>query len=438
MTKKRNFWLLALIAVPAVLLVTAFVVDTALARVWDSWDWVEVGGQNKRALKYCIDPDFDADLGNGDIDWTDRVFEAVTNWNVQSTGWTLAELPWDDADCQIQITAGQTGGSLATARCPRAANTRFASFCIIKIDPTPGRRGIRWGKDDGSDAETTYNPVTTLTHELGHAMRLDHHRIGRIMVRAFSAGADDNFQPNNDDIQEAVDSVTAPIRVAMGAITPQAGAFVSIDDSLGNLLATVDIPPGAVTTPLTISASVDNYVSTPDSDAVPGGITPVFRSLYLSDELGNPVVLLLPATIVIHYGDMFDSVTGDERTMEQAVVPSGSGLPGVSEKTLRVLTRAEGIGNAWEPVLTPSIDTAAHTATFSINEVQTYGLAGEFEGPNVGGVAELPEVAGAPLETAGSSGSNTGLIAGVVAAITAGTIALSSAAWYGRRRLTRS
>ena len=52
----------------------------------------------------------------------------------------------------------------------------------------------------------------------------------------------------------------------------------------------------------------------------------------------------------------------------------------------------------------------------------------------VGGVAELPEVAGTPLEATDSSGSNTGLIAGIVAAIAAGSATLGGAAWYARRR----
>ena len=54
----------------------------------------------------------------------------------------------------------------------------------------------------------------------------------------------------------------------------------------------------------------------------------------------------------------------------------------------------------------------------------------------VGGIAELPEVAGVPLEAPGSSDSNTGLLAGIAAAIAAGTVALGGAAWYARRRLT--
>ncbi len=53
---------------------------------------------------------------------------------------------------------------------------------------------------------------------------------------------------------------------------------------------------------------------------------------------------------------------------------------------------------------------------------------------SIGGIAELPEVAATPLESPDSSGPSTTVLAGIVAAVAAGTIALSSAAWYARRR----
>lgn len=57
------------------------------------------------------------------------------------------------------------------------------------------------------------------------------------------------------------------------------------------------------------------------------------------------------------------------------------------------------------------------------------------EGCPVGGIAELPEVvARAPLEAPGSSGPSTSVVAGIVAAATAGAFALGGAAWYARRR----
>ena len=52
----------------------------------------------------------------------------------------------------------------------------------------------------------------------------------------------------------------------------------------------------------------------------------------------------------------------------------------------------------------------------------------------VGGIAELPEVAGTPLDATGSSDGNAGLFAGIIAAVVAGAVALGSAAWYVRRR----
>ena len=55
--------------------------------------------------------------------------------------------------------------------------------------------------------------------------------------------------------------------------------------------------------------------------------------------------------------------------------------------------------------------------------------------PEVGGIAELPEVAGTPLETSGSSGGNAGVLAGMAAALVAVAVALTGAAWYARRRL---
>lgn len=65
-------------------------------------------------------------------------------------------------------------------------------------------------------------------------------------------------------------------------------------------------------------------------------------------------------------------------------------------------------------------------------------LGGEIRGQlaqeEVGGVAELPEAAGAPLQATGSSGGNAGLIAGLIAAVVAGAVALGGAAWYVRRR----
>ena len=56
-----------------------------------------------------------------------------------------------------------------------------------------------------------------------------------------------------------------------------------------------------------------------------------------------------------------------------------------------------------------------------------------FEGLDVGGIAELAEAAGSPLETPDASSTSAGLIAGVLAAVAAGVVALGGAAWYARK-----
>jgi len=51
----------------------------------------------------------------------------------------------------------------------------------------------------------------------------------------------------------------------------------------------------------------------------------------------------------------------------------------------------------------------------------------------VGGITELPDVAGTPLEAGGSPGRSASVVGGVVAAVAA-ALALGGAAWYARRR----
>lgn len=53
----------------------------------------------------------------------------------------------------------------------------------------------------------------------------------------------------------------------------------------------------------------------------------------------------------------------------------------------------------------------------------------------IGGVGSFPDVEGsAPSETPASSGGNAGVVATLIAALTAGALALGGAAWYARRR----
>ena len=55
----------------------------------------------------------------------------------------------------------------------------------------------------------------------------------------------------------------------------------------------------------------------------------------------------------------------------------------------------------------------------------------------VGGIAELAEVAGTPLDATASSGSSADVFAGVAVAVVVGAAGLGVAAWYARKRRLR-
>ena len=65
------------------------------------------------------------------------------------------------------------------------------------------------------------------------------------------------------------------------------------------------------------------------------------------------------------------------------------------------------------------------------------GIGLDLMAPAVGGIAELPDVAAAPLEASDSSGRDLGFLAGVAAVVAAGVVALAGGACYAGRRWTR-
>lgn len=70
--------------------------------------------------------------------------------------------------------------------------------------------------------------------------------------------------------------------------------------------------------------------------------------------------------------------------------------------------------------------------------VEVFDGCGNSFSQGVGGIAELPEAARAPLEAPASSGADAGLLAGIIGgAVAAGSVALVGAAWYVRGRRLR-
>jgi hypothetical protein len=82
-------------------------------------------------------------------------------------------------------------------------------------------------------------------------------------------------------------------------------------------------------------------------------------------------------------------------------------------------------------------DTAVVGAYLEDGAGSNRGAAYVFGPPAVGGVAELPDLAGTPLDTGGSPGGGAGITAWVAVALATGAMALVGAAWYGKRRWVR-
>ncbi len=131
-----------------------------------------------------------------------------------------------------------------------------------------------------------------------------------------------------------------------------------------------------------------------------------------------------PGVRLRHYEDCDDGAAVDLYVVEDA---DGAG-PGT-----------EGGGHTWPgtPIDVPGLGATSHE--ISANDLmwaffQAHPLALGPKPPPVGGVAELPDVANtAPQQAPGLSSGSRGLLA-IIGAVAAGTLALTGAAWYTRRR----
>ncbi|MCH7719154.1 MAG: hypothetical protein IIB21_06755, partial [Chloroflexi bacterium] len=86
----------------------------------------------------------------------------------------------------------------------------------------------------------------------------------------------------------------------------------------------------------------------------------------------------------------------------------------------------EGGGHVWPGAIGATQEISATDLMWEF--FQTHPLPA-----GVGGITKFPDTSAAPLETAGSSGSNYGFVAGVAAAVLTGGIAFGGAAWWVRR-----
>ena len=198
---------------------------------------------------------------------------------------------------------------------------------------------------------------------------------------------------------------TAPVGFSPSSASIAVGANIDVDITVANITNL-----GGYDVFVQFDPAVVHMTSLADSGFVTGG--------------GN-IVVCNTATI--------DNVAGTGTVSCATISPFGTPTPGVSSVGATALLhssfQAVGPGMASLTLTGTELQDpngAPIAATLSSGSITATGA--------VGGIAENPEITGTTLETPGSSGANAGILAGVVATVTAAALALSGAAWYARRR----
>ncbi len=152
-------------------------------------------------------------------------------------------------------------------------------------------------------------------------------------------------------------------------------------------------------------------------------------------------------------GDFFgwSVALGGDAAIVGARGEDGAGGANANRGAAYTFQRDEGGADNWGEVKKLSASDAANSDAFGFSVAitgdtgvvgaiyedgtgQDRGAAYVFGPAPVGGIAELPDADAAPLETGGSPGTGVGVLAGIAAALAAGTVVLGGAAWYARRR----
>ena len=243
-------------------------------------------------------------------------------------------------------------------------------------------------------------------------------------------------------------AIVAVIAMASGRLptSAQTGPIVSVDavTDAGNTATTV----GSIQNSRSTTCG-----STFNVDVVIQGVTNIAG--FQADLLYNPAVLRVTAvnynflltttgTAVINVGDPTPDTDGNFLLF--AAMYSTIPFTGASGDGVLARITIQAIGSGSSALDLTSVKMADRNALsipptdangFYIGPVNDASIVVNPCPVDVGGIAELPDVAGTALETGDSSGSRAGLIGAVAAAALAGALVLGSAAWYARKRWPR-
>ena len=150
-----------------------------------------------------------------------------------------------------------------------------------------------------------------------------------------------------------------------------------------------------------------------------------------STATGSGTLTLDTATGALSFNITFSGLS----TAEIAAHIHGPAAPGAPAGIVRGLPAGSPKVGSVAPVLTAAEQQDLISGLYYVNihSMNCGGgeIRGQITGP-VGGIAELPDVAGTPLGEPGSSDGNLGVLLAIAAGV--GAVALGAGAWFAVRR----
>lgn len=302
---KKNTVLIFSILITAVILLTPGI---SRARVHGGWDWT--GTPPLRTLKVCLQ---DADCPAG---MEDSLKKAIDFWNAEDLSWTLEYMEGGcDGTEQVKVKCGEISGLGLW----EATSTNG----IVTTSTVTINKDTDWGTCDDK-----VELVSTLVHELGHAMRLRNVPGQNDIMRGGQAPAGHLYDPTTNDSTEAAqsdgtmkaDTDTTPPGAEKqtyydGVITPHLGANPFYLDEADAVM----VFPFNPLSLLNVSAHIEGS-----------------ESVHWSCDIAEGADLSEAFTLEIDYGDSVVNRQGylsvvdpdwDETWMPTAVAPSDTSVP---------------------------------------------------------------------------------------------------------------
>lgn len=362
------------------------------ANVKPEFEWSLESNRPDRSLRVCFHRSLDSE-------WQGWVQEAVDKWNAETddTGWRFEVVPFVKDSCQVfillsDISESENAGARFDPLDVMAGQDEqpdgYVNGVVLTLDSnleeTKKWMGIDEDISDTTrdgwsivDGEGTRDPIDVVMHELGHAMRLDHH--DDYDAQNPDGDISDPKQPgehyhdlSDADIRQAKDANIEGFDIAKGTIATMG------EEALQLGRATLDIPKYAFgywyyDYEISLLEAKD-FIPVPLN--VPNGYSHVFDAVgfFTSSPLQDAISMTLPY---------------QESDLEAGKTPldtaEGFFPPGLQESTIAVVRFEKNVWDltpievnenpsTWSIVPDAVVDTEKNTVTFTVDEAGYYGL----------------------------------------------------------------